>query len=217
MSINALYSHSIADSQLSYFGSDYFVLRPEFYLAKNKKRTTKNNVTIIFGGSDPNNISLTALSEILGLEELNQINLIIGPANTNAKTIEEFVSNNDACKKVNIVHNSMRVSEYFNNSKIVVCSGGQTLYEVISMGLPAIVISQNKRELTHGLLRDNFSGLINLKDFASYEKGSIRKHIIKILTDKKYYNDLCKECEKLNLKDSTKRVVNLINSCLISN
>jgi len=82
------------------------------------------------------------------------------------------------------------------------------------VGVPAIVISQNQRELTHGLLEQNFKGIVNLNEYKSYKGDSIKKYVKQIFDDKRYYNNLVKECKNLQLAEGTKRVMDLINNLL---
>lgn len=214
LSINALYNSDTAPEDNAYFGPDYFILRPEFSIINNNKKEDLNKITILFGGTDPNNISLLALSEIMESPFNLQINLILGPANLNSESLKKFVEEKSLKDRIKIIENTNKVSKYISESKVMICSGGQTLYEAVSLGVPAIVISQNKRELTHGLLKQNFQGIINLSDFDSYKKGSLHEVLNKALSNKKYYNNLVQCCENLKLKDGTKRIINVINNTL---
>mgnify|MGYP001269481607 CR=1 FL=1 len=213
LNINALYNLKGHAEDKSFFGPNYFLVRPDFSIIE-KKNHDFSDITILFGGTDPNNISLLALSEIVNLSLEARINLIIGPANKNSSLLKDFVKKNKLNNRVNIIENTHKVSKFLSESKVVICSGGQTLYESISVGVPAIVISQNQRELTHGLLEQNFKGIVNLNEYKSYKGDSIKKYVKQIFDDKRYYNNLVKECKNLQLAEGTKRVMDLINNLL---
>ena len=64
-------------------------------------------------------------------------------------------------KGITVSTDVSRVSDHMRNADIAFCSQGRTTYELASMGVPAIVIAQNERELLHSFAQmDN--GFINL-------------------------------------------------------
>ena len=58
MTFNAIYTEQIKRKN-NFFGSKYFILRDEFIYQKNKIIDNDvKNILIIFGGTDPNNLTL---------------------------------------------------------------------------------------------------------------------------------------------------------------
>ena len=54
-----------------------------------------------------------------------------------------------------------RVSSYMNKADLAITSQGRTVYELASMGVPAIVLAQNEREAEH-VFAGIQNGFINL-------------------------------------------------------
>lgn len=114
VSINALYGHG------DYSGPKYAVIRPEFHAVDYEIRDDADRVLVVFGGSDPSN--LTALVE----SALPDIDLdVIRPSEKRS------------------------IAASMANADLLITSGGRTVYEAAAVGIPAIVLAQNVRETTH--------------------------------------------------------------------
>ena len=57
--------------------------------------------------------------------------------------------------------NSMTIAEHMSGADIIFTSAGRTTYEVASLQVPAIVLAQNERELTHFFASAEY-GFLNL-------------------------------------------------------
>jgi len=75
------------------------------------------------------------------------------------------------------------MARYIHNADIVITSSGRTLYEVASLGIPCISISQNERESRHlfshickGFLNLNMAHSVSKEDIADSVVGLINKH-----------------------------------------
>ena len=218
LTINALYNKENKANKENHikFGSKYFLLRPEFQQLKNNSisKLDKNSITLIFGGSDPNNLTLKSIKECHHLKDKFKINIILGPAYKFTESLTKFIDEIDPSKKILIVKDTKKISDFINSSLIVLCSGGQTLYESIALNTPCIVISQNKRELTHGLLAEGFGGLKNLGLHSKLRKGQIKKMLEDLINDRKTLKSMQKQIKKLDLISGNKRVITLLNQII---
>ena len=84
---------------------------------------------------------LTAINEYCVGHNI-QINVVAGIGYNKFETLKDFTN-------INIFKDVKNISEYMLKADIIFTSAGRTVYEVASLGVPCIVLAQNKRELTH--------------------------------------------------------------------
>lgn len=141
-----------------FFGAKYFILRDEFLFTNNKTIKEKvNHVLISFGGVDPNNYTeriiklLAPLIAELGFE----ITIITGMGYDSPQSLVKkypFIT-----LKTNITSMSNEILK----ADLIFTSAGRTTFEIASIGTPAIVLCQNKRETTHFFASEK-NGFYNL-------------------------------------------------------
>lgn len=193
-----------------FFGEKYFILRDEFIFNHATKiiKSTVNTILITFGGVDPSNLTLLTLESIYEycLHQNIKINIVTGPGYSDFKSIEKF-------EKVNICKNVNNISEYMFNADIIFTSAGRTIYEVASIGTPAIVIAQNERELTHFFASPKY-GFINLGLGKHLPTATVLEEFIRMVQsyDERKQNHLL--MVKQNLKLGRKKVVALITKSI---
>ena len=158
--INALYENHPDKPGNVYEGSDYFFIRDEF-LEENPKDFSPEcrNVMIMFGGADPSDLTGRLYSICEKLHEITpetEFHFITGFAYEKKDLMEDIPEKNI------FVHNDVkRVSLYMKKADLAVTSQGRTIYELASMGVPAIVLAQNEREAQH-VFAGIQNGFINL-------------------------------------------------------
>ncbi len=157
--INALYEKG-EKLHNEYYGSKYFCIRDEF-LEENPAPFSEevNNVLVIFGGADPSNLT-GRLYEICKKlhEEYPAVNFhfLVGFAYQHKDIVVDDFGNN-----IHIHNDAKRVSSYMSKMDLAVTSQGRTVFELASMGVPAIVLAQNEREAEH-VFAGIQNGFINL-------------------------------------------------------
>lgn len=103
-----------------YTGAKYAVLRTEFTVGMFHVRQDAAKILVLFGGTDPAN--LTGLTEYA----LKDYDLdVIRPGDNRA------------------------IAAAMYDADLLITSGGRTVFEAAAIGIPAIVMCQNQRELTH--------------------------------------------------------------------
>ncbi len=157
--INALYEKG-EKLHNEYYGSKYFCIRDEFLeeVPKDFSEEVKDMI-IIFGGEDPSDLTgrLYEICKILhGKYPAVNFHFLIGFAYRNKDNIMSDEENHI------FVHKDVkRVSSYMNKADLAITSQGRTVYELASMGVPAIVLAQNEREAEH-VFAGIQNGFINL-------------------------------------------------------
>jgi CMP-N-acetylneuraminic acid synthetase/spore coat polysaccharide biosynthesis predicted glycosyltransferase SpsG len=159
--INALYEKKHENIENCYNGKAYVCLREEFQLASPKPFSEAvGNVFIMFGGSDPANLSKKvyefAIKNHIAYPAV-QFHFVTGlsyDADENG-----LVTREDS--NIFIHSNARVVSGFMRQADLAVTSQGRGAYEIASLGVPAIVMSQNTRETMHDFVQME-NGFINL-------------------------------------------------------
>jgi spore coat polysaccharide biosynthesis predicted glycosyltransferase SpsG len=163
---------------------------------------------ITYGGVDPSNLTLKTLDAVYNFCEINniEINIITGSGYKDHLLLEKY---NHA-----VVHkNIQNISEFMFNSDIVFTSAGRTVYEIASIGTPAIVLAQNEREMTHFFASKEY-GFVNLGLGSLSNKDNILKSFIELTHNYRMRMENSILMKKQNLKLGRKRVNNLITQAI---
>lgn len=143
-----------------YTGSDYVCLRDEFLTARpSEHKDEVSRVLVMFGGTDPQNLTQRVYDTAQRYNSscINKIrfDFIIGGGYCHRIPCD--------CPENNIFvfRDVLRVSEYMKKADVAISSQGRTTFELASMGVPTIVLAQNKREQLHTFAQMN-NGFINL-------------------------------------------------------
>ena len=157
--INALYEKG-DKLHNEYYGSRYFCIRDEF-LEEHPKEfcETAEDVLVIFGGADPSDLTgrLYGICKKLHEHVPNvKFHFLLGFAYPYSDRITTSEEDN-----VFVYKDVKRVSSYMSRMDLAITSQGRTVYELASMGVPAIVLAQNDREAKH-VFAGIQNGFINL-------------------------------------------------------
>ena len=205
--INALYEKG-EKLHNEYYGSKYFCIRDEFLEERPKEFSEEvENIMIIFGGADPSDLTgrLYDICKLLN-EKHPRINFhfLLGFAYPNADKIVT-----DEAHNIYVHTDAKRVSAIMSKMDLAVTSQGRTVYELASMGVPAIVLAQNEREAEH-VFAGIQNGFINLGLGSKADAVTIISTIRWLITTP----NVRREMRKLQLaKDFSKgheRVIRLI-------
>ncbi len=203
--INAIYPEKEVLPK-HYFGHDYFILRDEFILTEPRVVSKEvKNVLLTFGGVDPNNYTLKVLESIYDycLKGSISISVVAGFGYSAYDKLSKF-------EAINIYQNVLNISEHMKKANIIFTSAGRTTYEIASLNVPAIVMAQNERELTHFFASEEY-GFINLGLGYNTQNDEILKIFSELKANyeaRKYMSELM---AKTDLSSGRKRTLKLIN------
>ena len=206
--INAIYPEK--NTLLNhYFGQEYFILRDEFILSEEKKITSEvKNILITFGGVDPNNYTAKVIRIIN--EYCNEKNIIItviaGFGYANYDSIKDY-------KNVIVKRNISNISDYMLQADLIFTSAGRTVYEVASLGTPAVVIAQNEREMTHFFASAEY-GFSNLGLGYKVSDEELMIEFLRLVNSFKNRKQMSDLMKKQDLKLGRKRVQKLIQDLI---
>lgn len=158
--INALYENRPNKPANVYEGADYYFIRDEFLEESPKEFSPEcKNIMIMFGGADPSNLTgkLYEICKVLQPKmKQAEFHFLTGFAYGNKEDIKDDPEHN-----IYVHHDAKRVSAYMKKADLCITSQGRTVFELASMGVPAIVLAQNEREAEH-VFAGMGNGFINL-------------------------------------------------------
>ena len=153
---------------LYYYGPKYWVLRREFYEYKRKGKAASREVEtvlLMFGGSDPANLTSAALQELLGLDRMLRIDVILGAHFGHADTVSLILERYTGRRaNVTVYENAKNVAELMYKADLVIASPGLSVFEALCVGTPVIAMPQD------ALQRDTYQGF-----FRMLERGEVGK------------------------------------------
>lgn len=156
--VNAIYPETaLGDPSKIYSGYRYFCARDEFLFSDPKVvQPEVRKVLLTFGGADEQNLTGKVLGAILPYCQSRgiEITVVAGAAYDHFESLAEFPD-------VLIVRNTSKISEYMLAADLIFTSAGRTVYEIACLGVPAIVLAQNPREMTH-LFANPGNGFVHL-------------------------------------------------------
>ena len=207
--INALYSKKELKGNNIFSGWKYVCLRDEFQIEKpNSFSDEVRNVMIMFGGTDPSNFNriLYDIISHISVKYLNvNFNFIVGigydAEGNGLKTIEE--------KNIFVYSNVQRVTKYMKNADLAITSQGRAIFEFASMGIPAIVLSQNEREKTHGFASMEH-GFINLGTENEIDNDLVENTLDWLINTRAVRKNMYNLMLKYPLREGLKRVRDII-------
>ena len=192
-----------------HFGAKYFILRDEFLFTPSKKiEDSVSNILISFGGVDPNDYTRRILKILSSMRQEHdfQISVITGMGYKDPEKLSgEFPF-------IRLMTNIASMSDEILKADIVFTSAGRTTFEVASIGTPAIVLCQNKRETTHFFASEK-NGFYNLGLGFEIEDKIIEEAFLECMTleNRQTMNQRMLDND---LKRGKQRVINLIHKTI---
>ena len=132
--INALYETE--EEKNVYCGEKYYCVRDEFILYNEKKFNEKvNNVLIVFGGTDPENLTMKTIEAIekTGYKEI-EYTCILGMGYGDESPLMEKIKNMDY--NIQILRNVSNIAEYMYKADIAISSQGTLMHASSYIVLP---------------------------------------------------------------------------------
>ena len=208
--INAMYPESGKYAN-HYYGHRYFVLRNEFQfsLPVNMINRKVRQVMLSFGGVDPNDFTHRVIEEIYDFCQKQGISIkvALGLGYNRAERIKSY-------PKVKIYQNISYLSDLVIKSDICFTSAGRTTFEMASLGVPTLILCQNKRETSHFFASENY-GFINLGLGYQLKPGEILKAFRELVENYELRLELHRRMLSFDLRKSKQNVIQLIRDKIL--
>jgi CMP-N-acetylneuraminic acid synthetase/spore coat polysaccharide biosynthesis predicted glycosyltransferase SpsG len=206
--INDLYEKK-NDFKNHYWGSDYYCIRDEFLLAKPTEfKEVVEEVLVIFGGTDPHNLTKRVFDVIQTIDIKNiHYTFILGMGYKRGNELIEFSKNQDL--NVDFIQDVKLMTEHMGKADIAISSQGRTMLELASIGVPTILLAQNEREQHHefGYLKNGF---INLGLGSEVEDETIKQTLLWLINTPQIRKQMKEQMNKKDLKKGIDRVKKII-------
>ena len=158
------YESGVPQHCLCLLGPSFALLAESFSecRASTEVRTQLHRVLVFFGGSDPSNETAKALRALINIEEIHQIDVVIGAANSHKSAIEFL------CKlhagKVELHIQTPFMANLMASADLAIGAGGSASWERCCLRLPSIVsvLADNQRPIATSL--HAIGAVINLGD-----------------------------------------------------
>lgn len=204
--INDLYEKKNNESHY-YWGNKYFLLRDEF-IYENKITFNEHvkNILIVFGGTDPLNLTKRLLNIILKMPKNINYIFVLGMGYKYADEILE------TCKQSNnvvIYRNISSMAKIMSKVDFAISSQGRTMLELASLNIPTILLAQNERELHHELGKQS-KGFKNLGLGSKVEDQTIYETIIQLINDTKTRKQMYNNMKENGFTKGNERVLKII-------
>ena len=166
------------------------------------------NILITFGGVDPNNYTEKIIRTInqYCIEKNIAITIIAGFGYANYDSIKGY-------KNIMIKGNISNISDYMLHADLIFTSAGRTVYEVASIGTPAVVLGQNKREMTHFFASPEY-GFSNLGLGYEVSNENIMFEFLSLVNSFEKRKHMSNLMKKQDLKSGRTRVHKLIQDLI---
>ena len=133
---------------LYFYGPRYIILRKEFYEFKRKSKKPNDKVRkilLLFGGSDPLNLSSKVLDELLSLDTEFEINVLLGTGFIFFDELNQVLEKYPNKKEnVGLYKDAKNVAELMYRADLAITSPGLSMFEALCVGTPVIAISQTR-------------------------------------------------------------------------
>ncbi len=207
--INALYDSPENATDKFFSGYKYVCLRDEFLTAIPKTYSENvQNIVVLFGGTDPSNLNEKTYQAAIEINKKYQ-NISFSFITGIGYDCKKHGVITDESKNIFVYPNVPVVSKYTKKADIAVTSQGRTIYELASMGLPSIVLSQNPREATHSFATMRH-GFLNLGLGEVVDTETIKNTLIWLIETPNVRKNMHELMLKCDLKTGMERCKKII-------
>lgn len=165
-----MYEHPRVPAERQLTGVENAILAPSFESLKRQITFRENveEVLVLFGGTDPSNLAVTALRALEYLEFKGRVTLVRGLG-------ADLVDPKAYQLKLRVLSNVKNMPAIMEDADIALSSAGRTITELSSLGIPTICMAQNAKELTHthttptnGVLMLGLGALVSTETLAAH-------------------------------------------------
>jgi UDP-2,4-diacetamido-2,4,6-trideoxy-beta-L-altropyranose hydrolase len=171
-------------------GFNFIPLASEY--AKSKKNLlNKKTVLITLGSADPRHLSLK-LTELVSRFDFN-ILVVVGKYYSNS-LYKKLLSVKS--KKIKLIFKPKSLLKYFKKSDSVICAGGFTVFESLSLGIPTLCVELCDNQSVN-LINLKKLGLIKVIDYRLNANLKLKPSHLDVLFNKKYRHFVSKNALKI--------------------
>ena len=201
-----LYEHD-GNKRNTFTDYKYYILKDEFYLQPPKTITPDVNAVLIsLGANDSNRVTEKIIDSILVTNYKGRINVNVGADYPDLEgLIEKYESNNS----VQIYQNVSNISEFMLNADLIFSANNTSIYDICSLGVPTICVSQNERQLTHVFANER-NGFVNLGLGENVETKDIVEEFVRMVNDYELRSAMNRKMLSIDIKNGFEHIWHII-------
>lgn len=208
--INDLYT-DFSPEPNHWYGIQHSILAPQFEFIQPKKHVNDEvaNILITFGGTDPSNLTIKVLQALEKIEYNGRVVVVLGYGYQHDVAAINKIELDLEIKRV--VDN---MAELMSDADLALTSAGRTVTELVTVGIPTIVMCQNLRELLHTHASGPY-GVVNLGLGKAVTTSTLNQHIKLLLENKRLREEMHRRALRAARGRSNRRIVkDILNAFL---
>jgi len=199
-------SYTFLNDASCFTGPDYYPLREEFKMAKG--RVAKNrDILVSLGGVDRSRTALSLAGVFSDMDKFT-CTYIIGPGcGYTAEDIHKLTHGKADQKVITYPDN---FAEVLASHRLLISSGGDTLYEAAYLGVPAVVMWEDYHERTQGQSFLDRGAAVSVVKWDGSDRDNFKMKVNMILDDTKMLDRVSGISERLVDGSGIERIKNII-------
>jgi UDP-2,4-diacetamido-2,4,6-trideoxy-beta-L-altropyranose hydrolase len=200
------YQLTAPNAQLA-IGKDYQVLRQEFLQITNNKWSGRKNLTLMFGGSDPQNMTIKVLQSLCQSNASIPIIIITGAAYDGLQDLVDLIK--ISALDITHLHDCQNMAEVLLNTKLALSAAGGSQFELLACAVPAIlvVVAENQKNASQDAASQGWCKVFNGDDLNADE---LAMQCISLLQQPELLGLMHKKALQFPVFDGAKNIVELM-------
>ena len=188
-------------------GTKYAPLPNDYIITSYEVKEKVENILITTGGTDIKSVNKLILDRIIENDEFKNINfnVVIGKY---FSISEEEKDNYRKYANINLLENVKDMSKIITGSDIVISAAGFTMYEICSIGVPCILLSNGSNLVSEEFMKAN--SIIYGGDFNKFNVDLLFKQIQSLTCNYNKRKMLSDNCKKIVDGKGASRIAQLI-------
>jgi UDP-2,4-diacetamido-2,4,6-trideoxy-beta-L-altropyranose hydrolase len=147
-------------------GQGYQVLRQEFLQPMNKKWSDRKSLTLMFGGSDPPNLTLLALQSLSNVNASMPITIITGAAYAGLGDLSDLIKSSEL--DITHLHDCQHMAAVLVTTKLALSAAGGSQFELLACATPSIlvVVAENQKLASQDAENQGWCQVVNNDDLS---------------------------------------------------
>lgn len=153
--------HLTAPKALLATGQKYQVLRQEFLQLRDKKWLNRQCLTLMFGGSDPHNLTYLTLQFLHKVNAAMPITIITGAAYVGLNDLAELIKISGL--NITHLHDCQNMAATLVNTKLALSAAGGSQFELLACATPSIlvVVADNQKYASQEAANQGWCQVVN--------------------------------------------------------
>ena len=158
-----------APNALLAIGQGYQVLRQEFLQLTNREWSNRKSLTLMFGGSDPKDLTIKSLQSLQKTNVSMPIIVITGGAYDRLNDLTNLIK--DSGLNVTHLHDCQNMAAVLLNTKLALSAAGGSQFELVACATPSIlvVVAENQKHASQAAAIQGWCQVVNSDDSSADE------------------------------------------------